>query len=212
MFANFFVLSAFVLALVSQAYGHAAVSPMVGVNGTPRRNDVKRPSNANPCGAGINVAQALNSATAVTAAADGSFTVTAIAFNGGVDGSRQMTAQVSANGRTNNFVAATVTRNGDRAPQGTGSQQITARLPANTRCTGGTAGNRCLVQFRSVAGFGNCVAVQQGAAANNRNNVRTRGLIQGGTRAARALLADLEHRGEEAVAVVKRRALQWIWA
>jgi hypothetical protein len=82
MFANFFVLSAFVLALVSQAYGHAAVSPMVGVTGTPKRSDVKRPNTANPCGAGVNVAQALNSAQAVTAAADGSFTVTAIAFNG----------------------------------------------------------------------------------------------------------------------------------
>jgi hypothetical protein len=56
-----------------------------------------------------------------------------------------MTAQVSANGRGQNFVAATVTKNGDRAPARAGNQQITAKLPANTRCTGGTAGNRCLV-------------------------------------------------------------------
>jgi hypothetical protein len=56
-----------------------------------------------------------------------------------------MTAQVSANGRGQNFVAATLTKNGDRAPARAGNQQITAKLPANTRCTGGTAGNRCLV-------------------------------------------------------------------
>ena len=56
-----------------------------------------------------------------------------------------MTAQVSANGSGRNLVAATVTKNGDRAPARAGNQQITAKLPANTRCTGGTAGNRCLV-------------------------------------------------------------------
>ncbi|TEB23359.1 hypothetical protein FA13DRAFT_1740121 [Coprinellus micaceus] len=206
--ASFLILATVILGLFSQVHAHAAVSPMLGVNGTPVRNNVKRPSTANPCGAGINVANSINNAQAVTAAADGSFTVTAIAFNGGVDGSRQMTAQVSANGRGQNFVAATVTKNGDRAPARAGNQQITAKLPANTRCTGGTAGNRCLVQFRSVAGFGNCVVVQQGAAgAGAGANAR-----QGGTRAARAMLAEIAERGEEAIEVVKRKASQWIWA
>ncbi|KAJ3534457.1 hypothetical protein NMY22_g6916 [Coprinellus aureogranulatus] len=147
----------------------------------------------------------------LTAAADGSFTVTAISFNGGVDGSRQMTAQVSANGQGTNFVAATVTKNGDRAPNGSGNQQITAKLPANTKCTGGSSGNKCLVQFKSAAGFGNCVVVQQGGAAagNARQGANAR---QGGTRAARAMLAEIAERGEEAIEVVKRKASQWIWA
>lgn len=80
--ASFLILATVILGLFSQAHAHAAVSPMLGVNGTPVRNNVKRPSTANPCGAGINVANSINSAQAVTAAADGSFTVTAIAFNG----------------------------------------------------------------------------------------------------------------------------------
>jgi hypothetical protein len=202
------VLLALFSALFTYANAHAAVSPMLGVNGTPVRNNVKRPNNANPCGAGVNVAQALNSANPVRANADGSFTVTAIAFNGGADGSRQMTAQVSANGRAQNFVAATVSRNGDRAPARAGPQQITANLPANTRCTGGTSGNRCLVQFRSSAGFGNCVVVQQGgAAASASANVNsTSNSSKAGTRAARALLAKLAEERAETAEVVERQA------
>ncbi|KAJ3535614.1 hypothetical protein NMY22_g6406 [Coprinellus aureogranulatus] len=209
--SSFVILATVFLGLFSQVHAHAAVSPMLGVNGTPVRNNVKKPSNANPCGAGINIAQSINNAQAVTAAADGSFTVTAISFNGGVDGSRQMTAQVSANGQGTNFVAATVTKNGDRAPNGSGNQQITAKLPANTKCTGGSSGNKCLVQFKSAAGFGNCVVVQQGGAAagNARQGANAR---QGGTRAARAMLAEIAERGEEAIEVVKRKASQWIWA
>ena len=80
--ASFLILATVILGLFSQVHAHAAVSPMLGVNGTPARNNVKRPSTANPCGAGINVANSINNAQAVTAAADGSFTVTAIAFNG----------------------------------------------------------------------------------------------------------------------------------
>ena len=39
------------------------------------------------------------------------------------------------------------------------------QLPAGTACTGGATGNKCLVSFTTAGGFGNCVAVSQGAAA-----------------------------------------------
>jgi hypothetical protein len=48
----------------------------------------------------------------VTAAADGSFTVDAINFNGGGDGSRSFTAAVDASGAGTKFVPATVSKNG----------------------------------------------------------------------------------------------------
>ncbi|GAW08656.1 gas1-like protein [Lentinula edodes] len=60
--------------------------------------------------------------------------------------------------------AVTVSQNGDAAPTTVGSDQIVAALPAGTTCSGGTAGNLCLVQFTTTAGFGNCVVVAQGAA------------------------------------------------
>ena len=103
----------------------------------------------------------------------------------GQDGSRQVTAKVddAATGKT--FVAAQVTKNGDlvnnsfhswfygtnyiyyKAPTDVGSQQLTIQLPANTKCTGGSGKDSCLVSFTTAGGFGNCVVVQQKAAANN---------------------------------------------
>ena len=62
-------------------HAHAAVAPALGVSGTPVRNDVKRPSTAQPCGAGVNIASAIDTSTAVTANADGSFDATGIDFN-----------------------------------------------------------------------------------------------------------------------------------
>jgi hypothetical protein len=60
---------------------HAAISPALGVSGTAARSDVQRPSNNNPCGR-TNVASAIDSSTAVTADASGSFTVDIENFNG----------------------------------------------------------------------------------------------------------------------------------
>jgi hypothetical protein len=51
-----------------------------------------------------------------------------------------------------------------QAPNAVGSDQLTVALPAGTKCTGGASKNKCVVEFVSTAGFGNCVVVQQGAA------------------------------------------------
>jgi len=66
-----------------------------------------------------------------------------------------------------NFVAGKVTANGEAAPASTGTEQITASLPAGTTCTGGASGDLCLASFKTAGGFGNCVVVQQGAGGGN---------------------------------------------
>ncbi|KAL0959631.1 hypothetical protein HGRIS_011333 [Hohenbuehelia grisea] len=164
MFSKSLVASVVALALSVQVSAHAAVSPALGVEGTPVRGNVQRPSAARPCG-NINVAQTLDTSTPIAAGADGSFTVTGQNFNAGQDGSLQFTASVDAAATGQNFVAATVTKNGELAPNAVQTTQITAQLPAGTKCTGGQAGNLCLVSFKSAGNFGNCVVVQQGAAA-----------------------------------------------
>jgi len=204
MFSKIWTSVALVLALALQVTAHAAIAPALGVSGTPVRNNVKRPNGNSPCGAGVNVANTIDTSTAVAANAAGSFKATAINFNGGGDGSRKVTAKVDATGKGTKFVAMTVTTNGDAAPGNTGSQPIVASLPAGTKCTGGKTGNKCLVQFVTTAGFGNCMVVSQGAAAKRE--------MVAGSRAARSLLAELEARGEEAVSVVKRGITSWIWA
>lgn len=54
-----------------------------------------------------------------------------------------------------------------QAPKGTGTEQITAALPADAACAGGASKNKCLASFTTAGGFGNCVVVQQGGTAGN---------------------------------------------
>ncbi|EJF58195.1 hypothetical protein DICSQDRAFT_173153 [Dichomitus squalens LYAD-421 SS1] len=92
------------------------------------------------------------------AAANGSFTATITNFNvyvssvrsivfhqpstdSGVDGSRQETATINADGTGKNFVNAEVLQNGDKA-------------------SGGAFKSKCLVSFITTGGFGNCVVVE----------------------------------------------------
>jgi len=168
MFSKVFSLAAFGLALSAQVHAHAAISPVLGVAGAPKRSDVQRPTAAKPCGKTA-IASNIDTSTPVVANADGSFTVTVTNFNSGRDGSRQVTMTVDAAGTGDNFVAGQVTKNGVAAPTSVGSDQVTASLPAGTKCSGGQAGNLCIASFKTLGGFGNCVVVQQGAggAANS---------------------------------------------
>jgi len=162
MFSKFFALAAVALTFTVQVQAHAAISPELGVTGTPKRANVQRPSAASPCGK-TSIAANIDTSTPVAAAADGTFTVTATNFNAGRDGSRQVTMTVDAAGTGQNFVAGQVTKNGVAAPTSVGSDQIVAALPAGTKCTGGKAGNLCLASFKTLGNFGNCVVVSQGA-------------------------------------------------
>ncbi|KAI0793628.1 hypothetical protein C8Q74DRAFT_1181555, partial [Fomes fomentarius] len=152
------------LSLSLQAHAHAAIAPMLGVQGTPVRKDVQRPSNARPCGK-VNVAQNLDSSTAVTADANGQFQTTITNFNKGVDGSTLVTAKVDATGTGESFVDAQVLQNGVRATRTLGSAPLTVQLPAGMTCSGGASGSKCLVSFVTAGRFGNCVVVDQADVA-----------------------------------------------
>jgi len=165
MFPKSSIAPLFFLALASSVNAHAGVTPALGVKGTLTRNDVQRPSTANPCG-NVNIAQTLDSSTAIPASANGTFSIDAINFNGGGDGSRSIkTVQVDASGTGKNFVPAKMIVNGDAAPKDDSTQQLTVQLPDGTKCTGGGNKDLCLASFTTTAGFGNCAVVSQGTGA-----------------------------------------------
>jgi len=188
MFSRTFFVSVVILAMGLQASGHAIVTPALGVKGNGTRNDVQRPSTAKPCGKAS--LSAVGTSTPAIAAADGTVQMTITDFNGGVDGSRAIkSTTIDETGTGKSFKAApanTVTKNGDKAPPTAGSQQLTVKLPAGTKCTGGKNGNLCLMSLTTDGGFGNCVVIQQGgaaAAACNSNAAGTSGAAVGGTKA-----------------------------
>jgi len=163
MFSKIVALAALLLMTSEQVIAHAAIAPVLGVAGQPKRANVQRPSKANPCGK-TKIAANIDTSTPVVAAADGTFTVTVTNFNTGKDGSRQVAMTVDSTGTGENFVAGTVSKNGTLRPKDVTSEQITAALPAGTKCTGGASGDLCLASFKSAGNFGNCVVVQQAAA------------------------------------------------
>ncbi|KAJ7816508.1 hypothetical protein B0H14DRAFT_2521388 [Mycena olivaceomarginata] len=152
------------LALAAQTSAHAIPSPALGVKGAPARSDVQRPSTAKPCG-NIDPATTLDTSTATPVAADGSVTLAVTNFNAGADGSTSVAVSVDATGKGTSFVAGTVTTNGNPAPKAVETDKVTFTLPAGTKCTGGAAGNLCLVSVKTTAGFGACTVVSQAAAA-----------------------------------------------
>lgn len=80
MFSKTFLLSAVaVLFMSAQVNAHAAITPMLGVKGTPARSDVQKPTTAKPCG-NADLSKAASS-TPVTAAADGSVSMNIQDFN-----------------------------------------------------------------------------------------------------------------------------------
>jgi hypothetical protein len=84
LFSMYFKSSFLCLAILAfsavEVAAHAAINPALGVQGKAVRNDVQRPSTAKPCG---NAALSkIDTSTAVTADASGSFTMTIQNFNG----------------------------------------------------------------------------------------------------------------------------------
>ncbi|KAI9465352.1 hypothetical protein BJY52DRAFT_682882 [Lactarius psammicola] len=161
---------AFLLCFTTSVNAHSIVSPPLGVKKNPTRNDVQNPSTAKPCG-NVDIAQSIDTSTAVAAAADGTFSPSITDFNDGTDGSRSIkTVQVDASGTGKNFVAAKMVVDGDANPTKVDTQQLTVQLPSGTKCTGGTGKNLCLASFITTAGFGNCVVVSQAQEANPSNS------------------------------------------
>jgi hypothetical protein len=81
MFFKIWTSAALVLALALQVSARSVVAPVLGVSGTPMRNNVKRPNTGSPCGPGVNIANTIDTSTAVAANAAGSFKATEITFN-----------------------------------------------------------------------------------------------------------------------------------
>jgi len=172
MFSNVLKSATLVLALALYANAHAMPSPALGVQGVPTRNDVQRPSTSAPCG-NTDIASNIDTSTAVPAAADGSVVLNITNYNAGADGSRSVSVLVDPTGTGKNFVSAKVTKNGDPAPKTVGSDEVTLQLPAGTQCTGGKAGNLCLLSVKSTADFGGCTVVSQLASSTGSSSGST---------------------------------------
>jgi len=162
------------LVLALQAQGHAIITPALG--GGTARSDVKRPSAAAPCGAGVDIASLVSSSQAVPVT-NGAIDATITNFNAGTDGSRQVTAQIDPTGTGKSFQAATVTTNGDKSPTDVGSQPLVVQVPAGLQATSGTM----LVSFTTAGGFGNCIAATTGGAATGASNSTTASTGTGNT-------------------------------
>jgi len=63
-----------------------------------------------------------------------------------------------------------ITTNGNDAPPKAETVPITAQLPSGIKCKD----NKCLVQFISGSGFGNCIVVQQSGAASTGDPTRNK--------------------------------------
>lgn len=68
------------LSVSLQAHAHTVITPMLGVKGAAQRSDTQRPTDAKPCG-DINVANNIDSSSAVQLGADGTFEVSIQNFN-----------------------------------------------------------------------------------------------------------------------------------
>jgi hypothetical protein len=78
-----FTASLFLLALTSSVNAQeeegCAISPAMGVSGTPGASDIQQPSDDAPCG-NVNITQNLDTSEAVQADSNGQFKVSVIGF------------------------------------------------------------------------------------------------------------------------------------
>ncbi|KAF7295880.1 hypothetical protein HMN09_01131600 [Mycena chlorophos] len=156
------------LALVAQTAAHAIPNPALGVKGTPKRSDVQRPSSSSPCGS-ISVVNNIDTSTTTPVAADGSVTIQIQNFNAGTDGSTALkTVSVNEDGTGKSFATqATIKTNGNPDPSKVESDKVVFVLPQGTKCTGGKAGNLCVVSVVTTHGFGACTVVSQGKGGSS---------------------------------------------
>ncbi|KAN0125544.1 hypothetical protein V8E52_000751 [Russula decolorans] len=167
MLSKSFTASILLLALTSSVTAQCAISPALGVTGTPGTSDVQHPSESAPCGS-IPIGQNIDSATTIPANENGLFEPTITNFNTGVNGSRSIqSARVDASGTGASFAACQIVTNGDADPSSQGTQQLGVKLPDGIKCAGGTNKDRCLVSIITDGGDGNCVVVTQADTTEN---------------------------------------------
>ncbi|KAI0274094.1 hypothetical protein BGY98DRAFT_1117941 [Russula aff. rugulosa BPL654] len=162
-----FTASLFLLALTSSVNAQeeegCAISPAMGVSGTPGASDIQQPSDDAPCG-NVNITQNLDTSEAVQADSNGQFKVSVIGFGAGTENSRNIaTVKVDGSGKGTDFITATMVANGEARPATAGTEQLTVQLPNGITCGGGSSGNLCVASFISTGGSGNCVVIKQPA-------------------------------------------------
>ena len=79
MISKSFVALIFLFAFTSSVNAQVCMEPALGVSGTPTAQDVRKPTDALPCG-GVNIAQNLESSTPIQADKDGKFSPSIISF------------------------------------------------------------------------------------------------------------------------------------
>jgi len=148
------------LSVSMSVHGHSVIVPNQQIANAAQRSSVTR-------GGACNSAEALKNPIPVN---NGQFVAVGKSFNGGRDGAttlKSAAVDTSAQGKTFNGGAVTEV-SGGAANGGSGTtSQITFKMPANVKCTGGADKQTCLVQMTTAGGFGACLAVTQkgGAAA-----------------------------------------------
>ncbi|KAF8607938.1 hypothetical protein BDV93DRAFT_434872 [Ceratobasidium sp. AG-I] len=170
-----------VLVLAGYVHGHGFITDIKGANGkigigfgvdaaqiTAGNQGPTSVINgaANGCGRGVTAGQ-INVATELEAAvkaglptvdASGSISMNWRQVNAGADGGRPGTALIDVTGTGNNFKPVTISK--DFADGGADSDNpMTIAIPAGTVCTGGSAGNACLLRVTNPPGFGSCFAI-----------------------------------------------------
>jgi len=162
MFSKSALLFTVFLSMGMQAHAHAAFFAALGVDGTPVRGDVQRPSESSPCGT-ISLDK-IDSSTPIPVDSSGVLNPNVINFNGGTDGSRAIGSMLISQAGTANFTTldlSTVTKNGVENPTDETTEQLTITLPSNITCTGGQGNDSCIISIANVDGFGNCIVAQQ---------------------------------------------------
>lgn len=81
MVSKSFIAYTFLLCFTTSVNAHAFIDPGLGVKGQGSRNDVQNPTDAKPCG-NVNIAQTLDTSTALQLSSNGSISPSITDFNG----------------------------------------------------------------------------------------------------------------------------------
>jgi len=181
-YKNTLSLVAAFLAVSTQVNAHGFITDIVGANGKKvqgfgvnlanvipgnQGSTSTGFNNEAPCGRGvaagqINIAGEIEKAIKSglpTVGANGEVSMNWQQVNGGSDGGGPGNAVIDVTGTGKNFVPLQISK--DFGDGGSNSRNpMTVRLPAGTKCTGGSSKNACLIRVINGPGFGSCLAVE----------------------------------------------------
>ncbi|KAI8853782.1 hypothetical protein BC829DRAFT_424636 [Chytridium lagenaria] len=165
-----FTIIALVASLMSTVHSHGVVTQVTGANGitatdctnrNPCQRDTsimaqgRRARGAGPCGRTLQVGCCFRWSSSVNA--NGMISLVYHQVNS--DGGGPVTAEVDPTGTGTSFQAVTVMqnvpgRNGRNRDTETTDHPVMVQVPATMNCTGGAAGNACIMRIRNPNTFG----------------------------------------------------------